>query len=109
MACIGISENRTWFCARWLFSFVLRSVKENFPVDSPLRKAIEIALIDGLGWLDLEHMPGVQLELLRTELIKVYDDLERQGPSAIASPEFYPGLMNHISELIELLEGQKRT
>lgn len=108
MAGISISENRGWGCAKWLFLDLLEWSKESFPVDSPLREAVERALVNDLGWLNLKDMPGDQLELFKTGVIKVHDDLKRKGPGSWRSPEFYPGAMKLISELIEQLEEEKR-
>ncbi len=106
MAGVAISKDRKWICARWVFFYVLEMLKDKVPVDRRLRKAIELALVDGIGRLDLEDMPGDQVESFRTEVIKLYDDLKRQGPSCFAEPEFYPGAMERISELIELPGGR---
>jgi hypothetical protein len=102
MAGISISEGRSWFCAKWLFRYVVESCKENLPVDSPLRDAIEYSLVSDLHWFDVGSMPGGQSELLRTEVIRIYDHL-KQGPDSFPSPEVYPGLMERLSDLIELL------
>lgn len=71
-----------------------------------MRKAIELALVDGIGLLYLEDMPRDQVEPFKAEVIKLYYDLERKGPGCFDEPEFYPGTMERMAELVELLGGR---
>ena len=104
MAGIGISAEKKWFSAKWILFYLLELLKEKFPNDSSLDKAIKAGLIDGTNWLNLEDVPNDQLELFKAEVFKIFEDLKRQGPSCLSSPEFYPGFIEKISELIEVLE-----
>ncbi len=107
MAGISISEHRTWICARWVVRYVLVLLKEKLPVDSPIRKAIEVTLLHETYFLFLDDIAADQLELFKVEVIKLFGDLKLQGPSCFAEPEFYPGAMERIAELIELLGGRQ--
>jgi hypothetical protein len=109
MALITISETKYWGCARWAFKFLLNSIKDDIPVESPLRKEIEISLVDGTVSLDLRKMPGDQMELFRTAVINAYNDLERRGPGpdSFRDLQSYPQLMEHFWELVDLLEGRR--
>jgi hypothetical protein len=104
MAGIGMTSEKKWFAAKWILFYLLEIVKDKFPKGSILDIAIEAGLNDGTNWLNLQEVPFNQLDLFKREIKLIYDDLKQKGASSLASPEFYPGLMERISELVELLE-----
>lgn len=80
-------------------------MKEKLPNNSHLNNAINNGVNDGTNWLNLSSAPAVHLKLFKFEIVKIFRDLKKQRPNSIASPEFYPGMLERISELIELLES----
>jgi hypothetical protein len=106
---LGEGPEQNWVAANWAFWSLLRRVGEFLPADDILREQIEKVEASKFEYLSLEDATADDLDRFARAVGGLRDDLTSQGPSAFASPEFFPGYLENVDKLLVVLsEGARR-
>jgi hypothetical protein len=106
VAIVKISEVARWPSARWVFTNVFEQTLLQLRKEEPLYGKLELALKDGMCYLDLTTSSKEEKRRLLGAVQSVLETTQRNGPGSFASPEFYPGYVDRIKELVEMLERE---
>jgi hypothetical protein len=107
MAVVSLSEDKDFpVCgfAAWALDKLVRDVKPDLPAGSGLQAAFAHQEDTRLEWLNLENVDEAEMAAFGEVLRGYLGRLEDQGPASFASPEFFPGYVDNIRELLELVE-----
>ena len=104
MACIRINGQHSWVVAGWVFRYVLDRM-EFSQLPKVLAQRVTESRDPYLNYLDLGDLAPQDRELFSFQVSRIAGDLIQAGPSSIAEPSFYAGLVDRIIDLRSLLEA----
>jgi hypothetical protein len=106
VAVVTVSRDRGEVCglAAWALDKLVRDVKPHLPPGSAVTAAFEETERSRVELLDLDNLDGPELAVFADALRAYLRQLEELGPSALADPDFVPGYLANITELLELVE-----
>ncbi|MFO0931754.1 MAG: hypothetical protein U1E39_03490 [Planctomycetota bacterium] len=97
-----------WATPGWVFDNVLEDIARHVgPRDPELSHAIQEA-IEGVQYLDASQWSSGRLLLLLEGARISRQQRLRAGPSAFQKPEFFPGFMTQVEQLIAQVELDPR-
>jgi hypothetical protein len=105
MAVIVLRNDVDWFAAGW----ILRYVAEKLQVGLKIPRLDEkIATAErGFQYLDLSDLDESEQDSLRRTVSSIVSGVRNAGPSSIADPAFYDGLLERLEELERLVAADR--
>lgn len=100
MAVIWVTNDATWSGAGW----VLRYISETLRESGSLPKLSEsfVAVEAGVPYIDFRELDKNERDILGIAVKSMVENLKKAGPSSLANPAFFPGLLNKLEELDQL-------
>jgi hypothetical protein len=101
---IGFKDEQSWVAANWAYDHVMRLMRKHLPEDCSARLLRLMDESDNpLRHISLDELSPDEIGHFRESLMKAYEDAKFSGPESFASPEFYPGFMGRLKELLDLV------
>jgi hypothetical protein len=98
---LEIRDDLCWMPAGWVFDNLLERAAQAEP---ELKEALLGALTEGgAGYLDMRGWSPTRVRRLKSAVRQVRDEVERGGAGAFANPQFFPGFLRQVDELLDLL------
>ena len=104
---IELNED-SWSVATWVFNHVLRLTRPHLPDEGSSRILELIGEADeGREYLPLQKLSLSERKIFRTAAEQAYREIEAEGSSSFADPEFFPPFMDRFRELLEMLRKEE--
>ena len=105
---VRVSIGNAWAPPSWIFDNVLEDIAKYVGLRDPdLSHAIQEAL-EGFQYLDASRWSARQVLLLLEGARASREERRRAGASAFQRPEFFPGFMARVEQLIAQVEVDPR-
>jgi hypothetical protein len=103
-----VSEGLCWMPAGWVFDNVLERMSAALigNDDALSLKLLCSTTQENGGYLDLRSCGASQISKLIQAADDTYAKAEREGPDSFYDSTFYPGFMNQLQYLIEMLRAR---
>ena len=104
MAGIGITESHNWFSAGWLYCALAEKLLLRIPAASRVHQQLQQSLDNETHFLVIADWTAAERSEFYQAVVDVSCEMKAQGASAFASPEFFPGFMDRLQELTDMLQ-----
>ena len=100
-----VTDKLCWMVQNWIHDNILEAMADMLQPDEP---ALAAMLLDSLtsqngGYLDLRKYGKETMTKLKFAADAAQKKFEQEGPSSFYSPNAYPGFMQRLGELREML------